>query len=282
MQTPAGYEIVNGRFLPKDWLRVIFNPSFPYRLAHTVDAVYITTGFVVVGVAASYLRSGRFVDEARTMLSMTLWLLTVLVPLQFFLGDAARPQHSASINRRSWRRSRRSGTPSRVALTLFAIPDERAEANRYELAIPDLGSLILTHDPNGTVRGLKDWPADERPPPVIVPFFGFRVMVGARSRHAGRGRGEPMAAIEGRAFRPPAGSYGFARWLRPLGFVAVLAGWATTEVGRQPWTVYGLLRTADSVSPSLTGFDVAGFVRSAICSRLPGHVLGRLRADGQI
>src|SRR5271170_7557261 len=88
MQTPAGYEIVDGRFLPKDWLQIIFNPSFPYRLAHTVDAVYITTGFVVVGVAASYLRHGRFVAEARTMLSMTLWLLTVLVPLQFLLGDA--------------------------------------------------------------------------------------------------------------------------------------------------------------------------------------------------
>ena len=256
MQTPAGYEIVNGRFLPKDWLQVIFNPSFPYRLAHTVDAVYITTGFVVVGVAASYLRSGRFVDEARTMLSMTLWLLTVLVPLQFFLGDAHglntlehQPAKLAAIEA-IW------DTHSRVALNLFAIPDEKAETNRYELAIPDLGSLILTHDPNGTVRGLKDWPADERPSPVIVPFFGFRVMVGIALVMLGVVLASLWLRSRGELFD--------ARWFlwlctlaSPLGFVAVLAGWATTEVGRQPWTVYGLLRTADSVSPSLTGFDVA-------------------------
>lgn len=256
MQTPAGYEIVNGRFLPKDWLQVIFNPSFPYRLAHTVDAVYITTGFVVVGVAASYLRSGRFVDEARTMLSMTLWLLTVLVPLQFFLGDAHglntlehQPAKLAAIEA-IW------DTHSRVALNLFAIPDEKAETNRYELAIPDLGSLILTHDPNGTVRGLKDWPADERPSPMIVPFFGFRIMVGIALVMLGVVVASLWLRSRGELFD--------ARWFlwlctlaSPLGFVAVLAGWATTEVGRQPWTVYGLLRTADSVSPSLTGIDVA-------------------------
>ena len=178
MQTPAGYEIVDGRFLPKDWLQIIFSPSFPYRLAHVVDAVYITTGFVVIGVAASYLRQGRFVEEARTMLSMTLWLLTVLVPLQFFLGDAQ------GLNTREYQPAKLAAieaiwdTHSRVALNLFAIPDEKAETNRYELAIPDLGSLILTHNPNGIVRGLKDWPRDERPSPMIVPFFGFRIMVG--------------------------------------------------------------------------------------------------------
>ena len=255
MQTPAGYEIVDGRFLPKDWLQIIFNPSFPYRFAHTVDAVYITTGFVVVGVAASYLRRGRFVEEARLMLSMTLWLLTVLVPLQFILGDAHglnslqyQPAKIAAIEA-IW------DTHSRVALNLFAIPDEKDETNRDELAVPDLGSLILTHDPNGAVRGLKDWPADQRPSPVAVPFFGFRIMVGIVLVMLGvvvaslwlRWRGELFDA-------------GWFLWCcvvaSPLGFVAVTAGWATTEVGRQPWTVYGLLRTADSVSPSLTGLDV--------------------------
>ena len=131
MQTPAGYEIVNGRFLPKDWLQIIFNPSSPYRFAHTVTAVYITTGFVVVGVAASYLRHGRFVAEARTMLSMTLWLLTVLVPLQFLLGDAHglntlehQPAKLAAIEA-IWE------THGRVPLNLFAIPDEKAETDRY-------------------------------------------------------------------------------------------------------------------------------------------------------
>ncbi len=178
MQTPAGYEMVNGRFLPKDWLQIIFNPSFPYRFSHTVVAVYITTGFVVVGVAASYLRHGRFVSEARTMLSMTLWLLTVLVPLQFLLGDAHglntleyQPAKLAAIEA-IW------DTHGRVPLNLFAIPDEKAETDRDVIAIPDLGSLILTHDPNGIVRGLKDWPANERPSPIIIPFFGFRIMVG--------------------------------------------------------------------------------------------------------
>ena len=256
MQTPAGYEIVDGRFVPKDWVQVIFSPSFPYRLAHTVDAVYITTSFVVVGVAASYLRRERFVEEARTMLSMTLWLLTVLVPLQFLLGDAHglntlehQPAKLAAIEA-LW------DTHSRVALNLFAIPDEAAEMNRYVLAIPDLGSLILTHDPNGTVRGLKDWPADQRPSPVIVPFFGFRIMVGIAVVMLGVVVASLWLRWRGELFD--------ARWFlwcctlaSPLGFVAVLAGWATTEVGRQPWTVYGLLRTANSVTPSLTGFDVA-------------------------
>jgi cytochrome bd ubiquinol oxidase subunit I len=256
MQTPAGYEIVDGRFLPKDWLQIIFSPSFPYRLAHVVDAVYITTGFVVVGVAASYLRQGRFVEEARTMLSMTLWLLTVLVPLQFFLGDAH------GLNTREYQPAKLAAieaiwdTHSRVALNLFAIPDEKAETNRYELAIPDLGSLILTHNPNGTVRGLKDWPRDERPSPIIVPFFGFRIMVGIAVIM--------LAVVVASLWLRWRGELFHTNWFlwcctlaSPLGFIAVTAGWATTEVGRQPWTVYGLLRTADSVSPSLTGFDVA-------------------------
>src|SRR5271165_4681452 len=173
MQTPAGYEIVNGRFVPKDWLAIIFSPSFPYRLAHTVDAVYITTGFVVVGVAAWWLRRGRFVEEARVVLSMTLWLLSVLVPLQIVLGDLHglntlehQPAKLAAIES-IW------DTERGAALNLFAIPDEKAETNHYAISVPLLGSLVLTHDPGGTVRGLKEWPAADRPP-VIIPFFGFR------------------------------------------------------------------------------------------------------------
>jgi len=254
MQTPAGYEMVDGRFFPNDWLQIIFSPSFPYRLAHTVVAFYITTGFVVVGVAAYYLRRDRFADEARTMLPMTLWLLTVLVPLQIFLGD----QHG--LNTLQYQPTKLAAiealwnTDSRVALNLFAIPDEEAETNGYVLSVPVLGSLILTHDPNGAVRGLKDWPAADRPP-VAIPFFAFRIMVGI---------GLLMLALVGASWWLRARQRLFdANWFSwscvlasPLGFLAVLAGWTTTEVGRQPWTVYGLLRTADSVSPSLTGFDV--------------------------
>ena len=254
MQTPLGYEVIDGRFFPQDWLKIIFNPSFPYRLTHTVVAFYITTGFVVLGVGAWYLRRGRFIEEGRSMLSMTLWLLTILVPLQIFLGDEHglnslkyQPAKIAAIEAR-W------DTVSAAPLTLFAIPDARTESNRYAFDIPYLGSLILTHDVHGNVRGLKDWPAEERPP-VAIPFFSFRVMVGI---------GLLMLALVVaswwvRASRRLYESVWFLRcceFATPLGFIAVLAGWITTEVGRQPWTVYGVMHTADSVSPSLTGHDV--------------------------
>jgi cytochrome d ubiquinol oxidase subunit I len=254
MQTPAGYELVDGRFMPKDWLQIVFNPSFPTRLGHTVIGFYVTTGFVVLSVAAWFLRQRRFVMEARRMLSTTLWLLLILVPLQIFLGDASglvtlkyQPTKLAAIEA-LW------DTGSRVPLTVFAIPDQQNAVNRYALEVPDLGSLILTHDPNGTVRGLKEWPREDWPP-VAIPFFTFRIMVaigllmllivvvGNLMRRGGR-------LYESRFFLR------VCQWAAPLGFIAVLAGWTTTEVGRQPWTVYGLLRTADSVSPSLTGWNV--------------------------
>jgi cytochrome d ubiquinol oxidase subunit I len=254
MQTPAGYEIIDGRFFPLNWLEVIFSPSFPYRLAHTVVAFYVTTAFAVLGVAAYFQRRSRFVLEGQTMLSMTLWLLTVLVPLQILIGDQHglntlehQPAKLAAIEAH-WT------TGSRVPLILFALPDEQAETNHNVVEVPDLGSLILTHDLDGTVRGLKDWPADQRPP-VAIPFFAFRIMVGI---------GFLMLALVIVSWWLRARWQLFeTRWFliccelaSPLGFLAVLAGWTTTEVGRQPWTVYGLLRTADSVSPSLTGTDV--------------------------
>jgi cytochrome d ubiquinol oxidase subunit I len=254
MQTPAGFEIVDGRFFPKDWIAIMFNPSFPYRLAHTVVAFYITTAFVVQGVAAHYLRRGRFAEEARMMLAMALMLLAILVPLQIVIGDAHglntlqhQPAKVAAIEAH-WH------TESRVPLILFALPDEATESNRLTLAIPELGSLVLTHDPDGRVRGLTDWPKAERPP-VTVPFFAFRIMVGIGIAMlalvvAGGWLGFRRRLFETRWF------LGLAQLASPFGFLAVIAGWTTTEVGRQPWTVYGLLRTADSVSPSLTGTDV--------------------------
>src|SRR5262245_51484593 len=177
MQTPAGYEIVNGHFIPKDWIEVIFNPSFPYRLAHTAVAFFTTTGFVILGVGAYLLRRNRSVLEARTMMSMALWALTVLVPLQMVIGDMHglntrkhQPAKLAAIEAK-W------DTAKGVPLTLFAIPDDKAEHNKFAIEIPYLGSLILTHDLNGEVKGLKDFPADQRPP-VAIPFFAFRAMVG--------------------------------------------------------------------------------------------------------
>jgi cytochrome d ubiquinol oxidase subunit I len=254
MQTPSGYAIQDGRFIPMSWIAVIFNPSFPYRLAHTVAGFYVTTAFVVLGASAWFLLKRRALEEARLMFSMTAWFLTIFVPLQVVLGDMHglntlqyQPAKLAAIEAH-WNPERRA------ALTLFAIPDQKAETNHAAIEVPLLGSLILTHDVNGEVPGLKQWKPQDLPP-VIVPFFAFRIMVGL---------GLVMFAIvlvalflrwRGKLYD----SDWFLRiclWATPIGFFAVLAGWTTTEVGRQPWTVYGVMRTSDSVTPSLTGTDV--------------------------
>jgi cytochrome d ubiquinol oxidase subunit I len=254
MQTPAGAEMRDGLFYPVSWLAIIFNPSFPYRFAHTVVAFYVTTGFVVVGVAAHFLLRRRFMDEARAMLSATLWLLTILVPLQVFLGDRHglntlehQPAKIAAMEA-NWE------TQGRAPWVVFAWPDETAEVNRFAIEIPLAGSLILTHTTEGPVPGLKDVPRDQRAP-VVIPFFAFRIMLAIGGLFLLMIAVALWLRYRGRLYD----SVYFLRacvWVAPLGFVAVIAGWTVTEVGRQPWTVYGLLRTAESVTPSLTGFDV--------------------------
>ena len=255
MQTPQGYKIVDGRFVPVDWMAIIFTPSFPYRLLHNVTAFYITTAFVVMGVGAWLLRRGRTADDARMMMRMALNLLIILVPLQIFLGD----QHG--LNTLEYQPAKvaaiegRYDTVQPTPLTLFGIPDDAAATMHDAIEIPYLGSLILTHSWNGTIKGLKEWPADQRPP-VGPPFFAFRIMVGI-------GVIMLLVVVIGQLLQLRGRLWDSVWFLRlcqlvaPLGFVAVVAGWITTEVGRQPWTVYGLLRTADSVSPSLTGANVA-------------------------
>jgi cytochrome d ubiquinol oxidase subunit I len=254
MQTPAGYTIVDGRFFPADWFAVIFNPSFPYRLAHTTVAFYITTALVCAGVAAYHLRAGRFRDEGTTMLKMAFGLLTILVPLQVVIGDQHglnthehQPAKLAAIEA-NWE------TQSRKPLLLFAWPDERAEANRFEVGIPALGSVIIAHDADGVIKGLKEWKPEDRPP-VALPFFSFRLMVGIGL--------VLLALVVCSWWIWWRGELASSRWFlklcelaSPLGFVAVIAGWVTTETGRQPWVVYGLMRTRDAVTPSLTGADV--------------------------
>ena len=262
MQTPGGYRLVDGIFYPTSWIDIIFTASFPYRFAHTVAAFYVTTGFVVMGVAAYLLRQKKSAAEARLMLSITLWLLTLLVPLQILLGDMHglntlhhQPAKLAAIEAH-WDRE------TRAPLTLFAIPDQRAETNHYAVEVPLLGSLILTHDVNGVVPGLKEYPREDRAP-AIIPFFAFRIMVGIGLVMLGIVALGLWLRLRGRLYDRE----WFLRalmWASPLGFLAVVAGWTTTEVGRQPWTVYGVMRTAASVTPSLTGFDVllslAGYV----------------------
>jgi cytochrome bd ubiquinol oxidase subunit I len=255
MQTPAGFEIEDdGRFFPISWLAIVFNPSFPYRLAHNVSAFYVTTGFVVLAVGAYLFRRGGAAEEARRMVLMALGFLALFVPLQIALGDLHglntrdyQPAKLAAIEAR-WE------TTAPVPLTLFAIPDQQGERNLYAIDIPYLGSLILTHSLNGGIKGLKQWPPDERPP-VWPVFFAFRVMVGIGLVMLVVVSLGWFLRIRGQLFE----TVWFPRlcqWTAPLGFVAVLAGWITTEVGRQPWTVYGLMRTAQFVSPSLTGLNV--------------------------
>jgi cytochrome bd ubiquinol oxidase subunit I len=256
MQTPVGYKFIDNRFIPVDWLAIVFNPSFPYRLMHTVSAFYITTAFVVMGVGAYLIRRNRSIEESRLMIRMALDLLILLVPIQIFIGDQHglntlehQPAKIAAIEGRY-------ETVHPTPLTLFGIPDDAAETMRYAVEVPVLGSLILTHSTTQGIQGLKNWPADERPP-VAFPFYAFRIMVGiALIMLAVAITGQVLLRQHERVFYT-LWFLRLAQWVSPLGFVAVIAGWVTTEVGRQPWTVYGLLRTADSVSPSLTGTDVA-------------------------
>ncbi|HEY6858262.1 MAG TPA: cytochrome ubiquinol oxidase subunit I [Pseudolabrys sp.] len=255
MQTPAGHELRGGMAYPTDWFAVIFNPSFPYRFVHMLNAAYLTTGFVVLAVAARYLVTGRHIEEGRIMLRMAIGLTAILAPLQLLLGD----QHGLNtlqyqpIKVAAMEAHWDSGKPG--DFHIFAWPDEKAGANRFELSIPRGASLILTHHMNGLFPGLNSVPASQRPPVVIV-FFSFRIMLAI-------GLFMIAAALLG-AFLWWRGTLFEARWyLRVmaqcwwLGFVAVIAGWVVTESGRQPWIVQGIMRTADATSP-VPGTTIAG------------------------
>ena len=189
------------------------------------------------------------------MMMTALSLLAVLVPLQILIGDQHglntlkyQPAKLAAIEAR-W------DTGSSVPLTLFALPDQSQERNKYAIDVPYLGSLILTHSLNGTIQGLKDFPADQRPPVAIV-FFAFRIMVGLAVLMLILVAVGWWLRFRRLTCLTAAGISAFVQLALPIGFIAVLAGWTTTEEGRQPWTVYGLLRTANAVTPSLAGHDV--------------------------
>ena len=248
MQTPAGFGYNGvGQFIPLDWFAVIFNPSFPYRLVHMVLAAYLTTAFVVGGVGAWHLLRDRQNLGARTMFSMAMWMAAIVAPIQIVAGDIHglnTLQHQpAKIAAMEGHFETQAGAP----LILFGLPDMAAEETRYAVEIPKLGSFILTHDWNGTVRGLKEFAPQDRPNATVV-FWSFRIMVAIGVAMMGLGLWTLWLRLRGRLFDSR-----IAHWaaigLAPSGFVAVLAGWITTEVGRQPYTVYGLLRTAESASP---------------------------------
>ena len=267
MQTPAGYAISpNGQFVPADWFAIVFNPSFPYRLVHMVLAAYLTTAFMVGAVGAGHLLANSGNRQARIMLSMAMWMAVIVTPLQILAGD------TQGLNTLEYQPAKIAAleghydTEKSAPLILFGIPDDAAETTNYAIEIPKLGSLILTHDINGELKGLKDFPKADRPN-ALIPFFTFRIMVGLGFLMLGVGVWSLVQRMRGRLFRDP--------WLHravlamgPAGFIAVLAGWYTTETGRQPFTVYGLLRTADSLSPiaapavgaSLIAFIVVYFI----------------------
>ena len=249
MQTPAGYSItIAGQFVPENWWAVIFNPSFPYRFVHMVLAAYLTTAFVVGGIGAWHLLKDSTSPGARVMFSMAMWMAALVAPLQIFAGDQhglnTLEHQPAKIAAMEGHYESQAGAP----LILFGIPDDGAEETRYQIAIPKLGSLILTHHADGEVKGLKAFPKDERPPAEIV-FWSFRVMVGIGFAMLGIGLWSLLRRLQKGKLYEDRWLHWAALLMTPAGFVAVLAGWITTEVGRQPYTIYGLLTTAQSASP---------------------------------
>ncbi|WP_316977058.1 cytochrome ubiquinol oxidase subunit I [Shumkonia mesophila] len=247
MQTPTGAGFDGLQFTPDDWWTVIFNPSFPFRFVHMVLAAYLTTALIVGAVGAWHLLRISSDPAARVMVSMAMWMAALVAPLQLLAGDLHglntlehQPAKIAAMEGH-WEKQR--GAP----LLLFGIPDMGREETRYALSIPRLGSLILTHDWNGEVPGLLEWPPEDRPNSAVV-FWSFRTMVGLGIAMIALGLASLALRRRGRLYS--------ARWflrlavvMGPSGLVAVIAGWITTEVGRQPWVVYGMMRTSEGVSP---------------------------------
>ena len=294
MQTPAGYGINDaGQFIPLDWLQIIFNPSFPYRLVHTVLAAFLTTAFAVGAVGAFHLLRDRSNRQAQVMFSMAMWMAALVTPVQILAGDqhglntlVHQPAKIAAME------GHYATTPD-TPLILFGIPDDAAGETKYAIEIPKLGGLILEHDINASLKGLNDFPKDQRPN-ALIPFFTFRIMVGLGVLMLITGVWSLWARFRKTLYTN--------RWLHraamvmgPSGFIAVLAGWYTTETGRQPFTVYGLLRTSDSLSnidasaigASLLAFIVVYFVVFGagvfyilrVVSKTPGREQEELR-DG--
>ncbi len=250
MQTPQGYRIGEaGLFYAVNWLEVIFNPSFPYRFVHMVTAAYLTTAFVVGGIGAFYLVRGRHVKCARVMFGMAMIMAVFVAPLQLFLGD----QHGLNtLKHQPAKVAAMEGlweTTKGAPLNLFGWPDQAEETTKYAIQIPKLSSVILTHDPNGEVKGLKAWPREDRPP-VLLVFWSFRIMVGLGVLMILTGLAALVLYFKKRLFEATWFHY-WCMAMTPAGFAAVLAGWFVTEVGRQPYIIYGVMRSSEAVSPVL-------------------------------
>ncbi|MBI6529611.1 cytochrome ubiquinol oxidase subunit I [Proteus vulgaris] len=248
MQTPQGFEIINNQVVPVDWIAVIFNPSFPYRLAHMGVAAFLASAFFIAASAAWHLLKGNKTSAMKKMLSMSLWMILILAPIQALIGDVHglntlkhQPAKIAAIEGH-WENKPGEATP----LILFGMPDMDDEETKYKIEIPYLGSMILTHSLEKQVPALKEFPKEDRPNSLIV-FWSFRIMVGL-------GMLMILVGVWGTWLRYKKKLYESKAFLRltflmaPSGLIAILAGWFTTEVGRQPWVVYGIQRTRDAVS----------------------------------
>jgi cytochrome d ubiquinol oxidase subunit I len=268
MQTPAGFAINDvGQFVPVDWWEIVFNPSFPYRLTHMVIAAYLTTAFVVGGVGAYHLLRRTSPSRAGTMFSMAMWMAAIVAPIQIVVGDVhglntLEHQPAKVMAMEGHFDSHPEGAP----LILFGLPNQAEKRVDYAIQIPKLSSLILKHDLNAPLAGL-DTIDDDKEPPVAVVFWSFRVMVALGFAMLGVGLFSLWCRWRGTLFENRL-LHRVALAMAPAGFVAVLAGWITTEVGRQPYTIYGHLLTADSISPiaapavaaSLIAFIIVYFV----------------------
>ena len=249
MQTPQGHALnAAGQYVAADWLTVIFNPSFPYRLVHMVLAAYLTTAFVVGAVGAFHLLRDPHQAGARVMFSMAMWMATIVAPIQILAGDqhglnTLEHQPVKIMAMEGHFESHKNGAP----LYLFGWPDQAEGKLKYAIGIPKLGSLILKHSPDAPMAGLDTVPRQNWPP-VYIAFWSFRIMVGMGLLMAGLGLFSLLMRIRGKLYDSRL-LHICSVAMAPAGFIAVLAGWITTEVGRQPFTVYGLLRTVDSASP---------------------------------
>jgi cytochrome d ubiquinol oxidase subunit I len=262
MQTPQGFTVgADGRLNPVNWLDIIFNPSFPYRLLHMVTAAYLVVAFVVGGVGALYLQQKRFLPQAKIMLGMAVIMASLVAPAQLVIGDLHgtntlqyQPAKIAAIEA-IWH------TSSNVPLVLFAFPDQETQANLFEISIPNLASIVLTHTASGTLRGISSFGNDA--PPVAPVFYSFRVMVGIGMLMICIGIVSTIQYLRGKLFTTKWLHYWWIAMM-PSGFVALLAGWFVTEIGRQPYVVYGVIRTMEAATPSNITAQVAWSLASFI------------------
>jgi cytochrome bd ubiquinol oxidase subunit I len=255
MQTPQGFTVSeDGRLMPTNWLEIIFNPSFPYRLIHMLTAAYLTTSFVIGGTGAFYLIKKRHLPQARIMLGMATIMASIAAPAQIIIGDMHglntldyQPAKVAAMEG-LWE------TDKGVPMLIFAVPDEKERKNTFKIGIPKVTSLILSHDLNGEIKGLNEFKGEH--PPVAIVFYAFRIMVGIGILMTLIGLISAVQYLRNKLFRS---HMLHICWMlmMPSGFIAVLAGWFVTEVGRQPYSVYGVMRTIESVSPSILGPQVA-------------------------